>query len=263
MFKKIIFFHEHVNGDCFQSRILVKQIIENTQNINAEYFYTANRSIISHCLDLGIPDSNFNVMPVSKYNEFHYIENNNLYINVWIGSNITQDKICTFCLSGVINKYNTLIEMLNTNYDLNIPLIESSPYIKFNSEYYDKNNLIKIYVDSKKTTYSKIVLICNSNPTTMISLREFSKYYLNEITDKYSEYLFITFEENNNNIKKNNLISIKDITNINNINYAITFSLLSKYVDKVLLLPTGIGLMCYDNNNIINKYIIFFYYSRN
>ena len=34
MFSKICFFHNHVNGDCFLSRILVKQIIDATKNKN-------------------------------------------------------------------------------------------------------------------------------------------------------------------------------------------------------------------------------------
>ena len=29
---KIVFYHNHVNGDCFQSRILVNQIIKETKN---------------------------------------------------------------------------------------------------------------------------------------------------------------------------------------------------------------------------------------
>ena len=49
MFNKIVFFHNHVNGDCFLSRIIVKQIIEATNLDNINYYYTAPEVTLYTC----------------------------------------------------------------------------------------------------------------------------------------------------------------------------------------------------------------------
>ena len=51
--KNIVFYHHHVNGDCFASRIIVKHIIDNLKS-SVDYYYTSHKSISSHCLDIGV-----------------------------------------------------------------------------------------------------------------------------------------------------------------------------------------------------------------
>ena len=189
---KIIFFHTNVNGDCFLSRILVNQIINSTKHMNIEYFYTAPRAFTSHCLDLNIPDSNFNVIEVKDTSNHHYIIDDNLYIKVCIAIEIVGKIECAFCMKGVIENYNSLIKKLNSVYNFNILLIDvnlnNSPYIPFNFTHYDDNIFIKEYIQTQKNKYEKIVLICNNNPTTFISLIGISRKYLFYITKKYSNY---------------------------------------------------------------------------
>ena len=64
--KKICFYHYHVNGDSYISRIIVKHIVEHTKYLNLEYFYTAYRSLSSFCFDI-IDDNNFN--KINLYNK--------------------------------------------------------------------------------------------------------------------------------------------------------------------------------------------------
>jgi len=271
MFNKIVFFHEHVNGDCFFSRILVNQIIKATKSNNITYYYTAPRAVISHCLDLGIPDENFNVIGFPQNNPYFYIIDNILFINVWIGitthTNLDLKAICGLCLNNVIPKYNILINALNQEVNMNIELLNESnnisPYLPFDDKAYN-SKFIEDFIAEKKNKYEKIVLICNNNPTTFISTIGITKSYLLYITTKFPNYLFITFEPTI--LIQNNLISINQIyqqtnTQITN-NWGIMFPLLSKLADKVILLPTGLALTCFNNQTIKNKFIILFDFSQ-
>lgn len=270
MFNKIVFFHNHVNGDCFLSRILVKQIIDATKDKNIVYYYTAPRSYVSWCLDLGIPDEHFNKISVSHSHLLYYIENDILFINVWVGitTGTEQDQniTCALCLNNLIPKYNFLIKLLNEKTNMNIELLNEdaniSPYVEINYEYYNCN-FIDNFIIKNKETYEKIVLICNNSPTTFISMKNISQLYLSNIIDKFPKYLFITFE--NENLIKSNLISIKEIYKQSDIpipnNWGIMFSLLAKLCDKVVLLPTGPALACFNNQIHENKFMMLFDYS--
>ena len=59
----IVFFHIHVNGDCYITRFLVDHIIKYTKSQINEYYYYAPRAFKSYCEDIGIPDKNFNITP--------------------------------------------------------------------------------------------------------------------------------------------------------------------------------------------------------
>jgi hypothetical protein len=271
MFNNIVFFHEHVNGDCFLSRILVKQIIDATKSNNITYYYTAPRAVVSHCLDLGIPDENFNIIKFPQTNQFFYIIDNILFINVWIGittetdldSNIT----CALCLNNLIPKYNILINKLNKELNMNIQLLNEinnkSPYLPLDNKVYN-SKFIEDFIAENKQKYEKIVLICNNNPTTFISTIGITKSYLLYITQQIPNYLFITFETTI--LQRDNVISIKQIYEKMNIqitnNWGIMFPLLSKLADKVILLPTGPSLACFNNQTIKNKFMILFDFSQ-
>lgn len=270
MFDKIVFFHNHVNGDSFLSKNLVKQIITATKYKNICYYYTAPRSILSYCLDLGILDEHFNVINVPYKNLTYFIYDNILFINVWIGiitySNEDLNITCSLCLNNLIPKYNILINSLNNDFNMNIELLNDdknlSPYISINHEFYN-NTFIDNFIKKNKEKYEKIVLICNNIPTTFISVINITQTYLSYITQKFPNYLFVTFDDENLNVS--NLISIKQIYSQNNIqithNLGIIFSLLSTLSDKVILLPTGLSLTCFNNETIKNKFIMLFDFS--
>jgi hypothetical protein len=270
MFNKIVFFHEHVNGDCFLSRILVKRIMDATNFKNTDYYYTAPRAYTSHCLDLGIPDENFNVIGVTDTNKIFYIMDNILFINVWIGihtnTNLDLNPTCALCLNNLFPKYNILIDTLNKNFNMNIQVLDESrnksPYLPFDNKVYD-NKFIEDFIEQKKQKYKKIILICNNTPSTFISVADITRRYLLVITEQFPNYLFVTFQKTL--LQRKNLISIHQIyeetnTKITN-NWGIMFPLLSKLADKVILLPTGPSLSCFNNETTKNKFMILFDYS--
>jgi len=252
----IVFFHNHVNGDCFSSRILVKQIIDNLPTLN--YYYTAPRSIISHCKDIGIPDDNFNKISIpNDLNDTTYISDIDryLYINVWIGNAITyksSHKLCWLCGSKYLEFYNYLITLLNQYY-FTIPLIKTNdPYVPLIYNFYDCDFLDNYIIDLRKK-YNKIILYYNVSVNTMSDLNEIDRdQILINIYDP--SILYITFLPTKLNY--NNIISVKDIYDNHKkslpVGFGIQFSYLSIYCDKVISFASGISLSYLNDKN---KYI--------
>jgi hypothetical protein len=256
---KICFYHYHVNGDCWSTRLIVKHIIENTKHLNLEYYYNAPRALGSHCEDLEIKYENFNKLNIPGDIKDNIYFDNTIFINVWIGY---VENLCCFCLKNINNRYNDIINNINNYTNFNIKLIETcNNIVPFNYSFYNVI-FLKKYIEEKKYTYKKIILITNINVSTTIKLNEIDhNKYINYFSSKYPEYLFITF----NKIETNslNVISMNDINNENNIDlplshYGINFSYLSTLCDKVLCLATGPGLFCLNEENkyVENKFIM-------
>ena len=267
MFKRICFYHYHVNGDCYWTRLIVQHIIENTKHLNLEYYYTAQRSLNSHCEDIGIPSNNFNVIGPPGDNKDNLYINDTIFINVWVGF-CDLSTFCVFCLKTLDKRYNDLISDINNHTHYNIPLIDTtikekytmSNIIPFNYDFY-KFDFLKTYIESKRQTYKKVILLMNVFVTTKILLNNINhNEYINFISSKYPDYLFITFIKVNTN--NTNCLSISDIFNEMNIlkpnAYGIQYSFLSTLCDKNILLNTGPGLFCFNNENRFLKNRILF-----
>ena len=268
--EKIVFFHFHVNGDSFYSRKLVKHIMDSTKDLNLTYYYTAPRSVISHCDDLGILPENFNVIQSPTY-EFYLLENNILFINVWMGvyldqiEDLSNYEICALCLNNYIYKINKKIRVLNDNLNLNIEELKLSNedclMLTRNYDFYDLK-FIENFITKNKEKYEKIVLLCNNEPTTFITLTNITRRYIAVITKKLPNYLFITFSPTI--YTSENVISIEQICNQNNnapyLDNGIIFSYLSKLCDKAILLPTGLSFTCFNDQYIKNKFLMLFDY---
>ena len=259
---KICFYHTHANGDCYSTRLIVKHIIKNTKNLNIEYFYTAPKSLSTHCLDIGIKDENFNIIPIIEDKEGILIIDDILYISVWIGYSLSYNNyLCTFCLDGLINYYNYLIELINNKLNLNIKLIDNiCTIIPFNYDKYDVD-FLKEYIENIKSKYSKIILYSNQVVTTFTKLNEIEyNNNLNYLVTKFKNYFFITFIKSNCN--NDNVISIEDILylTVNNKkrNIGIDYSYLSTICDKVIALNSGLGyyMLNEENKNIHNKILL-------
>jgi hypothetical protein len=259
---KVIFYHHHVNGDCFYSRIFVKQIINYFKKINPkiEFIYNSINSLDSHCFDIGIKQENFEkILPGCTSGDPLYSDNT-LLLNVWIGliNNTIQQQTCSLCLKSITEHYNFLIKKINNNYNFNIPLIkESCGILPFNYQPYGFG-FFKEFINQKKKLFDKIILMININPKTHIN---FNKGDMDKIidyySDKYNNYLFITFFEIDK--MKNNIVSIKQIYDLNKIeiptNFGIVFSYISIFCDIVLGPLSSPTLLCLneENKNIKDK----------
>jgi len=258
--KKIVFFHDAVNGDCYFSRIFVKSVIDGTKHLNINYYYTSTRSVSSHCKDVGIMDENFNVYYENiNIRIKHYKINDTLFLNVWVGLNNKQS-LCVMCMKGYPLHYNDFINEINETYTLNINPIDTNkieqPFIGFDYSLYNINYL-NDYICAKKTTYSKIIIVYNCKVSSYLSLNSIShNYYLNKLSSEHPEYFFITFVTSG--LMKENIKSFSEVYNecFNsqvNISYGIDFSYLSTIVDKVIMLMSGVSQICYNTLNLNNK----------
>jgi len=259
--KKIVFYHYHVNGDCYISRIFVKKIIESTRHMNVEYFYYAPRAIDSYSSDLGIPETNFNSFGELPQ-EFEHTRatfiGDTLGINIWIGFAREKYNICVFCLENIINYYNDFIDNLNQTYSLNISHINQTyPYISFDYYFYECQ-FLRHYMQNLKKKFTKTIILYNVLPTTFISICHVNfEKILHIFSHKYPEYMFITFLPSNTH--QENVTSMSDIFKRHNRQipafFPIHFSYLSIYSDKVIMSASGICQFCFNeqNMNIHNK----------
>jgi len=268
--RNIIFYHYCVNGDCFTSRILVDHFIKNVKNV--VFYYTAFRSLASHCLDLGITNNNFNVIRLPGHNDEDFPEhdkhdnffiyNNDLYINPWIGK--FKSKFCIWCLDNYIDYYNSIISNINKNVnEFNIPQINNTitPYVPFNYKYYNCE-FLNDYIVNLKKQFKKIILFYNNFVTTYILFNnlDYTKL-INIISEYYPDFIFITFK--NTDLNKPNVIDISTIYINNNFilpnAYGIEFTYLNTLCDKVFFSPSGLSQLGFYNENMIkNKYAILY-----
>lgn len=256
--KKIVFYHYHVNGDCYISRIFVKNIIDTTQSLNLEYFYQAHRSFDSYSSDLGIRKTHFNAfspeeLPPNLENMKAYLLNDVLYINTWIGFAREKYNICVFCLENVLRYYNDFIDEINTSYGLSItPISGEYPYLSFDYDKFD-SNFINTYVSAMREKYEKIVILYNVSPTTFISICHvnFNKL-LDTFSEKYPHYLFVTFLPTQAN--RENVVSMSDIFRMHDREppsyFPVHFSYLSIYSDKIITVASGICQFCFCEDNM-------------
>ena len=261
MNNKICFYHWNVNGDCWSSRLIVNHIINHTRHLGIEYFYNAHRSINSHCEDLGLPRENFNVLPyVSDHRGVHLI-NNVIYVNVWIGF---APSICWVCLSTLDKYYNELINDISKHIGFTIPPITPvnngslvDPYVPFNFSNFDHTVVQKLkeYVEQKRQTYKKIVLIQNYNVTTTINLNNIPhSQYIYELSLKFPNYQFIPYMNVSRNCMAVNVAPSEFIFNECNIQLRngeafLYLSYLSTLCDKVILLASGPALYTFNEEN--------------
>lgn len=259
MIKKIIFFHNHVNGDCIMSRILIRQITQALNKENIEFYYTAPRSINCYCNDIGIIKENFNVIGIPYLNgKIFDLIDNNLYIDVWIGY---YDIKCCFCMKDIIIYYNNIINNINNKYNLNIDIIQDqNPFINFDYSYYNFDPLsFDNYIKNEKIKYQKVISIYNILPQTFITLRNINfNYIIKELALQYTNYLFITFCNTNLNLP--NVISFNNIYDLNLIDYGVQFAYMSTLCDNIIGMLSGVcQFLLNDNCKNINDKITIIY----
>ncbi len=260
--KNIVFYHHHINGDCFASRIIVKHIIDNLKS-TVDYYYTSYKSCNSHCLDIGIIEKNFNCFPIPNEanSSLVYFSNDTLYVNVWMG--YSSSRSCALCLDQYITHYNTLIDMINclvTN--INLPLIvnNTTPTVPFDYSFFNCG-FFDEYINKVKNVFSKVILIYNNHTPTYHNLRVNHNIYIDLLSEKYPNYFFLTFNETN--IQRDNVTTMRNVySNYDKLplNYGIEFSYLTILCDKVIYIPSGLCTLGFHNErtNIKNKYVILF-----
>jgi len=123
---------------------------------------------------------------------------------------------------------------------------------------YDVDHLTD-YIAEQYKIYEKIILIYNHKSISIPNNFNYTNILLN-LSDKYSNYLFIIFN-NDDNIKKQNIISFYDIYKYYNlelpIGYGIQFSYLSLLVNKIICKDSGLCYYIFNNElKFVNKKVL-------
>lgn len=272
--KQIVFYHHHVNGDCYLSRIIVKAVTEymKSKYYDILFYYNAYRAFDSFSTDLDIPREHFNIanLPLNSENLKHLLVEDTLYINVWIG--FAREIICVFCLKNITEYYNEFIVELNTVYGFTIKTIDTCtnnkifPYISINYDYYNCN-FLDDFISNRLSKYDKIIMIYNIKPTTFIRLRNILfDEYLFILSRKYPKFLFITFIKLDKLIIPNNIISLEEIYQECELPFpnscAVEFSYISKYADKIITLSSGVCQFSFNNFTINTENKIMMIYDK-
>lgn len=205
-FDNIIFFNHFHNGDVHVSRTFIQNIIN--QICSSNYIYTHNNSyrLLFDIKNLKYKKIDFEI---NKDISFE-INNNNLFINTWIGQNNFKyiQNGCNFI--GNYSMYKDMFENLNILIDSNVEkYLPSINYNCFNIDYIDlvlnNDNREKVLISNCKT---------ESCQCPNFDFDPIIEYF----SDKYKNILFLITDETC--INKKNVLYTKDIicNNCNDLN---------------------------------------------
>lgn len=239
--KKICFFNHFHNGDIFNSKPFVMDIMN---NIQTEFYYAYNLSpkIIS---DLNISCVELSSLPIPP--KVKFAESDACYfINTWIGAYFEPDGECTlkFSYSMYEKIYSYLNTLLGSNLKLK-PIEEYWPTIDFTK--FDVAS-IDAFIKDKK-----IVLLSNGPAhSNQCVYNDDMKNVIEELANSFSYISFVATKKFNTT--KENIHFTDDIIDINDSDLN-EISYLSKYSDIVVGRSSGPFSFCLTKENVydVNK----------
>lgn len=239
--KKIsnVYFHNNFhNGDVHLSKGFIKAYQKIIGHKNFYYIHNCNKKITAD-LEPDIKTVNANIQNLQD--KLIYCENENLFINTWIG---TENKkyLNTYGLNFNSNKiiFNEVLQMLNLQSSYTDE--ELLPNINFSAYNLRLNN-----VESIKS--SKNILFCNNDFKSGQSYNFDTDYFLQKLVNKYKEYNFIV--TNYTNIKSNNIIPINDLVDNKDFNL-LECSYISLYCDHIIGRSSGPYTVSLIRDNLLN-----------
>lgn len=236
--KKICFFNHFHNGDIFNSKPFIMDIMSNVQT---EFYYAHNLSpkIIAD-LNIGqLPVSGLPLPPKAKIGE----SDDCYFVNTWIGAYFEPDGECTlkFSYSMYEKIYSYLNDLCGTNLALK-PIEEYWPRIDFTK--FDIRS-VDVFVEDKK-----IVLLSNGPAhSNQCVYNGDMKNIIEELADKFKNVSFVAtkkFDATKQNIHFTDDIIKTNDSDLNEISY------LSKYSDLIVGRSSGPFSFCLTKDNVNN-----------
>lgn len=240
MDKNIIFYNSYHNGDVFYSKEFVKDI-QRKVNTNYNYSHFNNTSILK---DVNISQNRVQTPP-NNITVFH--NNNDIYINTWIGQNANY-LIHDCSLKSNYILYGDIYKSLNIDIE---PIGFYVPEVDFNKV--EKENIDNYFNNIK----NKTVLVCNNNVHSGQAVNFNFDPIIDNISEKFKDILFIF--TNGTFLKKDNITTAKDIIGFDMGNL-LEISYMSTKIDTII--GRASGPYCFthikDNMNNENKNFIVF-----
>jgi len=256
---KINFFQHCHNGDVFVSREFVKQIVQDLENTDFQYFHKLSPRLL---LDIPVTyqslTTQFNIR--EKFSE----TTEEFSINTWVGAydaKITSEpphfyqdginlkvlyQIWNFIFSVINEKFNTKLKLKDINHYI--------PEIDF------QNYHIADCANFLKTQQKQKLLICNGEPKSKQSFRENFNDVIDSVAERFSKHIIICTEKFKT--PKKNILFTEDIIKISDCDL-IEISYLSESCDLIVGRNSGPFVYCLTKNNLLdkNKTLISFNYN--
>lgn len=244
--KRIVFFNQFHNGDCFVGKGYVRALVKALPDVEFEYAHLNHPDIIK---DLGIKMVSPETLPVNLTHMIRIAENaetETLYINTWVG-----------CWQGELFPFgehinNQRLHNIWTKYFnyLNVAITDDHhdylPDIDFG--FYDCNN-VDAFVTDAQMRNETIVLICNGSANSGQSrMGDFSNI-VRELAAKYPRRRFVLTQPIDN-LRASNIYYAGEITgqqcDLNQIAY------LSQWSELIIGKNSGPFTYCQFKDNLNN-----------
>jgi len=250
----IYFYNTFHNGDVHHSRTFVMDIMKKLNQTEYFYLHNNNKDVLKDILNLKYDNSfisfdNWNLVsnyPISYFDQI-IKNNNNTYINTWIGQQgwmtkkgMNRNRDDRYC--SLYSHYELYEDIFDT---LSIPIEDIDFYIPdIDFNFVEKNNIDK-FVNNKK--FDLKILIVNNDPLT-VRIQMDMDYVVNILSAKYPNILFIL--TNKTQIIRDNIAYTNDIININGCDLN-EIGYLSKYCEIIVGRPSGPYCFCMIKDNFV------------
>lgn len=189
MLESLVFYNWYGNGDLFNSREFVKELMGKIEAKNYIYCHAKHKNVFQDISELGHGKIDENC---SNARAFSLVDNS-LYINTWIGRDgryVLPGIGCT--IANNLRMYNDILKAIGLDVRLDQPLVNYIPEINFGKLPRCK----KVYEFTEiGLRYDGVVLWCTGNVQSSQS-DNFSFWPAVEvITEEFPNYVFIVTEE--------------------------------------------------------------------
>lgn len=247
--KSICFFNCYHNGDVFNSKAFVTEIM---RNIDTKYYYAHNNNpkIIAD-----LPIEQINLSQIENFNncsDKFIITDDVVYVNTWIGPYFEPNGECTLRFSYYM--YGKIYEELNRIFGSSLSLGKAINYFpKVDYSFFPDVSKVDAFL-AENNSYKKKILISNGpgHSNQVARYNEDMSDIIDKLAEYYSyshsNYLFIAthkYDTKMNNVRFTDDIIQAQNGDLNEISY------LSKFCDFVIGRSSGpYSFSCtYDNMN--------------
>lgn len=249
--KSICFFNCFHNGDVFNSKAFVTEIMK---NIDTKYFYAHdnNKKIIAD-----LPIEQVFIRQIEGFNDCKpkfIVTDNIVFVNTWIGAYFEPDGECTLNFS--YNMYQKIYEKLNELFGSNLKLNDNISYYFPSVDYSKFPDVENVNRFVDENSDKRLVLVSNGpGNSNQCSYNEDMQDIIIELAKKHTDTIFIItkpFEHQQENIKSSYHITLTNANDLNEISY------LSKFCDIIIGQSSGPYSFSCIYNNMIDSEKTFF-----
>jgi hypothetical protein len=189
MLENLVFFNWYGNGDLFNSREFVKELMERIPAENYMYRHPKHPNVFQDIPELGHDKINEHCLNGKGFNKV----GNNLYINTWIGrdsSYVLPGLGCTIKMN--VKMYNDILRSAGIDVQLERPLVDYIPEVNFSK--LPRMRKVQGFADIALRYQSTVLWVTSTAQSAQAD--NFSFWPAIEIiTDEFPDYCFVVTDE--------------------------------------------------------------------